>query len=971
MASFNKNKSNGEINRLVLRKLRFDSLEDRRLLAGLNVFVYDDANASQVWETSAEQGTANRVVFLDNNLNGQIDIGERWVKTNDQGAAIFNNLAIGTYYPTLVDGNHSVLQTTQTTSAEFGKSLNVGVPTKLVEWASDSQAWVVSNNQLALMDFQLEAFTNQVSVTGNILGAAVNVAEDRALILSDLGLAGRQLTLVNLTNGSSQVVAGVTGLPKQVLRMNETFLVITQDALTTSLYRVDTGVGTPLLRPLPTAMNLNNSTFQAAAGADLLFVEQARGTGSIVAALTVSRTDATVSQQLISGTFSSWTVNRLGTLMAVESTTTGVRVFNVPGRFRQVATLGDSVGPIAFDSTRNQLLTGSKTSASLIDAWSAKNWAKVYSINTGVNASTPISMTGSQISTSGLSTRFAAFSNSGMYVHDVAVIRQTPVQLLSTSERKRLDIGQRLIGANQTPSMQTTEITSPEDMSIPIGVNLLRQLTSEADSDFVHYFLANPPQNGTIDWSPSTGGVYLPNANFFGSDSVVVQAFDGRDWANPQTISLDITPVNDAPISIDVPPIEIGERIVGGQEIGVITVVDPDPGAIYEITVDDPRIFVVGGILKIAQDAQFDFESESSVVLEIVANDTKEPSDTISRTITINVSDENDAPTDFTIDSTSVAENDGGGLVGVLTVADPDSADQYTWEISDNRFVVVNDELRLAAGQSLDFESQSTIDILMTAVDKGSERFSKSVSVQVEDRNDPAVAIHLEKTDVVERVRGFRVGSLTVQDQDVDEKYEFSFNDPRFEVADGTLRLKRGKFISFETESQIPLEITATSMANGTQIKRSVQLSVTPNSAPWRNKNLPVDVDGDGVATPRDALRIINDLNKNGIRPLNDAPENSEGPGGDEWTDVNGDGRISPIDAIIVINHLNRFGNGSGGGTGGGTGEGGGGGEGEGPSSATTPPQSSIAGDRVYDMSLEAYLVDLAREQNSNKRRAR
>ncbi len=971
MASF-KNKQNGDVKRLVLRKLRFDSLEDRRLLAGLNVFVYDDSNASQVWETSAEQGTANRVVFLDNNLNGTVDMGEPWVKTNDQGAAVFNNLAIGSYYPTLLDGNHSLLQTTQTTSAEFGKSVDSGTPTKLVEWISDHQAWVVRNNQLALIDFDLEAFTNQVSVTGSILGAAVNSTKGQALILSDLGLAGRQLTLVNLTNGSSQDVGGVSGQPTQVMRMHESFLVITQNAGTTNLFRVDASVGTPILTPIQSSMNLNNATFQAASSADLLFVEQPRSSGSIVTALNVGRTNATVSQtRFVSGAFSSWAVNQTGTLIAIESATSGVRVFNVPSKLKQVATLTNSVGPIVFDSVRSQLLTGSKTSTNVIEAWSTKNWTKVYSINAGLNSSTPISIAGKQISTSEFSTRFAAFSSDGMYVHDIAITKPTAVQLLSATDRKRHDIGQRRTGGNQLPAMQGTNITSPEDVSIPIGIDLLKNLTTESDSDIVHYFLSNPPQHGTIDWSPSAGGVYLPNPNFYGSDSLVVQAFDGRDWANPQTIALNISPVNDAPISIDTPPIEIGEKIIAGQEIGVITVVDPDPGAIYEITVDDPRIFVVGGILKIAQDAQFDFESESSIVLEIIAKETKEPADTISKTITINVSDENDAPTDFTIDSTSVGENESGGLVGVLNVIDPDGTDQYSWEISDNRFIVLDGGLRLAPGQSLDFESQSSIDVVMTAVDKGNERVSKLVTVQVEDRDDPAVAIHLTKTNVIERVRGFRIGSLTVQDQDVNEKYEFSFSDPRFEVIDGTLRLKPGKFISFETESQIPLEITATSLATGSQIKRSVQLSVTPNSAPWRNNNLPVDVDGDGVVTPRDPLRIINELNNRGIRPLGDAPENSEGTGGDEWIDVNGDGKITPLDAIIVINHLNTFGNGSGGGSGGGTGEGGGGGEGEGEGAPSTPPKSLIAGDRVYDMSLEAYLVDLAREQNSNKRRAR
>jgi hypothetical protein len=260
----------------------------------------------------------------------------------------------------------------------------------------------------------------------------------------------------------------------------------------------------------------------------------------------------------------------------------------------------------------------------------------------------------------------------------------------------------------------------------------------------------------------------------------------------------------------------------------------------------------------------------------------------------------------------------------------------------------------------------------------------------------------MEKTALVERVRGYRIGWVTVQDEDVGERYEFSVSDNRFEVVDGILRLKPGKFVSFSAEQQIPIEITAKSVSNPTELKRAVVLKVIENAAPWHNSSLPVDVDGDGVITPRDPLTIINELNRRGTQVLGDAPDHSEGPGGDVWIDVNGDGMVSPLDAILVISHLNK--NGTGGGTGEGNGGGEGEGEGEGPDPApsnpvtknqklgpqspglpnsglqnsgnkrwSTPTQSktSIVGDRTYDHSLDVYLSELAREQTTRRRRAR
>jgi len=63
----------------------------------------------------------------------------------------------------------------------------------------------------------------------------------------------------------------------------------------------------------------------------------------------------------------------------------------------------------------------------------------------------------------------------------------------------------------------------------------------------------------------------------------------------------------------------------------------------------------------------------------------------------------------------------------------------------------------------------------------------------------------------------------------------------------------------------------------------------------------PLDVNGDGVIVPLDALLIINELNANGSHPLPDPPPLDWG----RYIDTNSDGSVAPIDALLVINHLN------------------------------------------------------------------
>jgi hypothetical protein len=73
----------------------------------------------------------------------------------------------------------------------------------------------------------------------------------------------------------------------------------------------------------------------------------------------------------------------------------------------------------------------------------------------------------------------------------------------------------------------------------------------------------------------------------------------------------------------------------------------------------------------------------------------------------------------------------------------------------------------------------------------------------------------------------------------------------------------------------------------------------------WHNPRYAVDVNGDGIASPLDALQVIVALNAHGALDLTRAPEDLEArlP----YVDTNNDGILSPLDALVVISHLNRL----------------------------------------------------------------
>jgi hypothetical protein len=67
----------------------------------------------------------------------------------------------------------------------------------------------------------------------------------------------------------------------------------------------------------------------------------------------------------------------------------------------------------------------------------------------------------------------------------------------------------------------------------------------------------------------------------------------------------------------------------------------------------------------------------------------------------------------------------------------------------------------------------------------------------------------------------------------------------------------------------------------------------------WQNPDDPLDVDGNGVVAPIDALLVINYISA-GL-PTTLPAINTYG----YFIDVNGDGIVSPLDALLVINALN------------------------------------------------------------------
>ena len=95
--------------------------------------------------------------------------------------------------------------------------------------------------------------------------------------------------------------------------------------------------------------------------------------------------------------------------------------------------------------------------------------------------------------------------------------------------------------------------------------------------------------------------------------------------------------------------------------------------------------------------------------------------------------EDNVAPTNITLSNASVAENSMAAALGNLSAVDANTGDTFTFSVSDERFAVSGNQLLLAEGVMLDFETETSIDIDVTVTDSKSATFTKTITIEVTD----------------------------------------------------------------------------------------------------------------------------------------------------------------------------------------------------------------------------------------------
>ena len=416
------------------------------------------------------------------------------------------------------------------------------------------------------------------------------------------------------------------------------------------------------------------------------------------------------------------------------------------------------------------------------------------------------------------------------------------------------------ISAPTDPDMDALTITID---SVPAGGSL-----NKANGDLIS-------SGNTLSVEDLTGLTFTPDTNVssdivaMGSLSYTVTDTNGGSATSSVTIS--VNAIQDAPTIDSDGTVSIDENntvviSVSGNDVDEDTLVYSISGG------SDGDLFQIdssSGELSLLNKADFELPSDSDIdnkyEVEVTVDDGN--GNTVSQNIVVTVADKDSI---ITLSGLSIDENSAGANIGSLVsyIDDTSATDTVSYGVSGNGselFEVVEGELKLKADSSADFETLSSYELTITAT-SGTASTAFDFNITINDVNDSPTAINLSSIGVSEKIDGAVVGTISTADQDTGDTHTYVISDDRFEIIDGSLKLKAGNTVENATEPSIAITIISTDSA-GVEFSQDFSISVSATQ-PSANEFAP-------TFTSDSSFNLVENENSVGTITATDADANS------------------------------------------------------------------------------------------------
>ena len=482
---------------------------------------------------------------------------------------------------------------------------------------------------------------------------------------------------------------------------------------------------------------------------------------------------------------------------------------------------------------------------------------------------------------------------------------------------------------NDPPVADADAYTTAEDavLGVPAVSGVLFG-DSDIDGDSLTVTGFTQPANGTVAVGADGSFVYTPNANFNGADSFTYAVSDGNGGTATGTVSIAVTPVNDAPIASD-------DSYAASEDVALIVPGFLGVGANDGDVDGDTLTFVIdaaatNGTVTLNADGSFSYMPNPGFngtdSFTYTASDGN--GGTATATVTIGVGEANDAPT-AADDGFVVAED------GVLTIPAPGLLGNDSDPDGDG--ISVAGVLTGPANGTLSVNPDGSFSYIPNPQFNGTDTFTYEISdgrggtatatvtIDVTAVNDAPVA----NTDAVstdeDAALAIPVGTLLANDTDIDggALSILSVQD----ATNGTVSLAGGDVVFTPAANYSgPASFTYTiSDGNGGTSTATVNVTVNPvNDAPVANTDA-VSTDEDAAVTIPVGTLLANDTDIDGgaltVTSVQDATNgtvslvggnvvftpaaNYSGPASFTYTVSDGNGGSSTATVNVTVNPVN------------------------------------------------------------------
>jgi ELWxxDGT repeat protein len=225
------------------------------------------------------------------------------------------------------------------------------------------------------------------------------------------------------------------------------------------------------------------------------------------------------------------------------------------------------------------------------------------------------------------------------------------------------------------------------------------------------------------------------------SYTIRINAIDQDGLSVEKQLTIRVTNINETPTDILLSNNSVSENQAIGTSVGDFTTTDPDTGNTFTYSLvtgngdTDNSLFTIEDN-QLKTNSILDFETKNSYSVRVKTTDQGGLS--YEKPFTIIVSD---IPSDIQLDNSSIAENSTNGIVGSLSVSDPNTVDTFSYSLvtgngdTDNSlFSIENNQLK--ANVQFNFETKNSYSVRVKATAEGGLSYEKSFTIAVSYVNE-------------------------------------------------------------------------------------------------------------------------------------------------------------------------------------------------------------------------------------------